>query len=67
MFSLKGILSYVHNVCCSATGGADSDAHGSEASGSPVEDKEGAQPFGAGKFGMLFICVITVYCKRVLT
>lgn len=31
----------------SATGGADSDGHGSEASGSPVEDKDGAQAFGA--------------------
>ncbi|KAL1139135.1 hypothetical protein AAG570_009195 [Ranatra chinensis] len=31
------------------TGGADSDAHLSEGSGSPVQDKDGAQAFGSGK------------------
>lgn len=49
----------------SATGGADSDAHGSE-EGTPVDDKEGAQHFGAGKLllciSLSFVYLIFIFC-----
>lgn len=53
------IFYYLDNIyyfyfCCSATGGADSEGHVSE-EGSPVEDKDGQQAFGAGKYYLIAI------------
>ncbi|XP_014252138.1 synapse-associated protein of 47 kDa isoform X2 [Cimex lectularius] len=45
--SNKGSPQEKDDDASSATGGADSDAHASEASGSPVEDKDPTQTMGA--------------------
>lgn len=52
----------------SATGGADSDVAASEP-GTPAEEKDGGQPFGAGQYrsSILLSCVNTiVYLKHLL-